>query len=110
MKDITIKLISNYLRNKVFIYDEDNLVYENIIVNNNIFTFCGKLNKLYMLKVINGSCIYKKNFVISNSYNEPYVFIFDSNRHLITIYLYDANYGNLQIEKGVINLWQNHTQ
>lgn len=105
MKEIKIKIIINNQQ-----YIKDILINNQIIhiSKDNLFHFTGDINKVYNLKVITMNNILIYNLLITEKYNNIY-YIFYSTNHK-TLHLYDKNYKNLYIGKGIINLWQRNIQ
>lgn len=115
MKNIILKFIgvgyNNVNQAKVYIYDKNNCLIKSGYTCNGLMKVCLCKNKGYY--VIATLCNEKicKYFYVNN--NDIYVFVFNHsyintsiNRNLITFLLHDANYTNLPIAKGEINLWQ----
>ena len=115
IKKVILKFIGTginvFYQADVCIYDKcGNLVYEGKTYNRKLI-ICLKKNEVYRLVAKSyGEAIINAFYV--NEKDEEYVFFFkrgifkSNNLRTITFLLTDANYGNLQIEKGEMILWQ----
>lgn len=101
-KIIVLNSISN-----IKIYDGNNIVCDRIC--NGYILFKGKINKIYKIVITSKYGCIISSFIVNKNLN-TIIYSFNQNSHkIVTFKLYDSNYENLPIEKGVIKLWQNHT-
>lgn len=85
---------------------DNNILFDNIC--NGYIYFNGKMNNVYKIIITSVYGCIISSFIIHNDM-DTIIYSFDQNSHRIVIFkLYDSNYENLLIEKGVIKLWLNH--
>ena len=107
--DIKLKFIYNsYLLNNYYIeiYHNNSLLIRELVLNKPYYTFKGILDNSYKVVIIGNNFCYITSFICKKNY--PYTFYITntSNKYF---YVFDKNYPNLVIKKGIIKLWKKNT-
>ncbi len=103
----------NNCKYKIYIYDNNKLIYINCTDESGITYFNPQHNGIYKIIVIPPIILrpiyYSKNIYLENNKLQTITFKFKINQSSpIKIKIIDKNYQKLPIEKGVIKLWLSH--
>ena len=101
-----IKIYSGFTRVRIVVKDKcNNVVCEksNDYLGN---YFNLPIDTIYKVYIYAGSSLLGYS-VIYAKFNELYCICLNQSKHLITLFLEDKFYPNLEIEMGEIELWQN---